>query len=187
MRFVRLVLPILVMALVSCSGSTPTLIPPTAPPATVTPVPSQAPPTATFVPPSATASSGPSATVEPTDGPTPTAGPTATATPDPAIAVIYNYLAARAAADVAGVQALACQTFDAQAVTEAISFRSMNATLHDDLVCGVSGTDGAYTLVACTGTMTTTYGKESREWDLSNSIYQVTLEDGVLTMCGYHD
>jgi|GEM_PF-5400006 len=187
MRFVRLVLPILVLALVSCSGSTPTTLPPTAPPATVTPVPSKVPPTATFAPPSQTASPAPSVTVEPTDGPTPTAGPTATPTPDPALAVIYNYLAARAAADVPGVQALACAAFDAQAVTEAISFRSMNATLHDDLVCGVTGADGAFTLVACTGTMTTTYGTESREWDMSSFIYQAMPEDGVWTMCGYHD
>src|SRR5437868_2649897 len=98
MRFVRLVLPILVLALVSCSGSTPTLLPPTAPPVTVTPVPTQAPPTLTFAPPSATPSPAPSATSAPTDGPTPTPGPSATATLDPAVAVIYDYLAARAAA-----------------------------------------------------------------------------------------
>jgi hypothetical protein len=199
MRVVRLVLPILVFALVSCSGSTPSPLPPTASAATSTALSVVAPatptelgqaatelgPTATDAP--ATASPAPSATAEATHtGPTATAGPTASATPDPALAVIYAYLAARAAADVPAVTDLACAAFDSQAVTEAISFRSMNAKLNDDLECALSGVDGAYTLVSCTGTMTTTYGPDSRDWDLSNSIYRAALEDGAWTMCGYN-
>lgn len=184
---VRLLVLMATLALVSCSPTTPVAPTATQPPAaTLTPIPTQVPPSATAVPPSTTPSPAPSATTAATEGgPTPTSGPTATATLDPALAVIYDYLAARAAADVEAVTTLACDAFDSQAVTEAISFRSMNAKLNDDLECSVSGADGDYTLVACVGTMTTTYGPDSRVWDLSNAVYRATLENGAWTMCGY--
>jgi hypothetical protein len=188
MRLVWLVLLLATLTLAGCSGATPTALPPTQPPAaTLTPVPTQAPPTATFAPPTSTATAQASATAVATEGgPTPTTGPTATATLDPAVAVIYAYLVARAKADVQGVTELTCDAFDGQAATEAVSFRSMNATLNDDLECQLDGADGPYSLVACTGTKTTTYGPEARVWDLSNSIYQATVENGAWTMCGYH-
>ncbi|MCC7360444.1 MAG: hypothetical protein IT317_13260 [Anaerolineales bacterium] len=186
MRFAWLVLLAAMLTLVSCSPSTPLAPTATSPAATLTPVPTQVLPTATDLPPSATPSPAPSATVSATPGgPTPTTGPTATPTLDPALAVIYDYLAARAAADVEAVTALACDAFDSQAVTEAISFRSMNAKLNNDLECSVSGAEGDYTLVACVGTMTTTYGPDSKVWDLSNAIYRAALENGAWTMCGY--
>jgi hypothetical protein len=61
----------------------------------------------------------------------------------------------------------------------------MNAKLVG-VTCQVSGSAGAYTLVSCGGKMTTTYGGESRDWDLSAFVYQVALEDGLWKMCGYH-
>jgi hypothetical protein len=40
--------------------------------------------------------------------------------------------------------------------------------------------------VGCTGKMVTTYGTETRDWDLSSFVYQTLPEDGVWKMCGYH-
>jgi hypothetical protein len=61
----------------------------------------------------------------------------------------------------------------------------MNAKL-EDVACTVAGSDGPYTLVSCGGKIVTTYGGESREWDLSALVYQTTPEDGRWKMCGYH-
>lgn len=157
-------------------------LPPTAtlrpPPATSTDVPSPIP---TPIPATATLAAPPSPTVQATA----LAAPPATATPDPALQAILAYLEARARADVAEVTGLACAAWKPQAVTEAISFRSMNAKL-DGVSCAVTGTDGPYTLVVCSGKIVTTYGTESREWDLSTFVYQAADEDGQWKMCGYH-
>jgi hypothetical protein len=140
------------------------------------------PPTRTLAP-SATAearATGESATQgEPTSEPA-----TATPTPDPAVEIILRYLAARAAADVSLTTELSCPTWKAQAVTEAISFRSMNAELQD-VNCESNGAAEGFTLVACVGTMLTTYGPDTREWDLSNQIYRAAPEAGEWKMCGY--
>ena len=39
--------------------------------------------------------------------------------------------------------------------------------------------------MACQGTMLTTYGPDTREWDLSNQIYRSAPEAGEWKMCGY--
>ncbi len=111
--------------------------------------------------------------------------PTATATPDPAVVAVLAYLEARARADVAAVTDLSCKAWKPKAVTEAISFRSMNARLVG-VACQVNGSAGSFTLVGCGGKMVTTYGTESRDWDLSAFVYQVAAEDGQWKMCGYH-
>jgi hypothetical protein len=117
---------------------------------------------------------------------TATTGPSATATTHPAAAAVLAYLEARARADVAAVQALACPAFAGQAATEAVSFRSMNARL-DGVVCAVAGASGEFTLVACTGKLVTTYGTETREWDQSAFIYRAAPAEGgqAWQMCGY--
>ena len=114
-----------------------------------------------------------------------TAGPTASPTPDPAVAVVLAYLNARLTADAEAVVPLVCKAWKSAAVTEAISFRSMNARL-EDVACTANGSSGLYTLVGCTGKMVTTYGGETRDWDLSSFVYQTLPEDGVWKMCGYH-
>lgn len=106
-------------------------------------------------------------------------------TPDPAVAVIYSYLEARARADVAEVTALACQAWQGQAATEAVSFRSMQAKL-EGILCTANGLSGPYTLVGCTGKIITTYGTETREWDQSSFVYQAVVEAGTWKMCGYN-
>jgi hypothetical protein len=100
------------------------------------------------------------------------------------LGAILNYLEARAAADVARVTDLSCAAWKGQAVTEAVSFRSMNAKLQD-VSCQVAGSAAGFTLVSCDGKIITTYGPEAREWDLSTLIYQAAPEEGEWKMCGY--
>jgi hypothetical protein len=113
---------------------------------------------------------------------TPTLPPSPT--PDPAVDVIRRYLEARAAADVELTTALSCPAWKSQAVTEAISFRSMNAQLQE-VSCETTGAADGYNLVVCQGTMLTTYGPDTREWDLSNQVYRAAPEAGEWKMCGY--
>jgi hypothetical protein len=189
-------LPALALLLAACStsqaatqvtGASTTAGAPTlaaASPLAATPLPAATQPPATTAAPAATPSpainTAPAATV--TSAP---AGPTATATPDPAVSAVLAYLEARARADVAAVTSLSCKAWKSKAVTEAVSFHSMNAKLVG-VTCQVSGSAGGFTLVGCGGKMVTTYGAESRDWDLSVFTYQVLLEDGQWKMCGYH-
>jgi hypothetical protein len=101
------------------------------------------------------------------------------------VAAVLAYLDARAQANVTAVTNLSCKTWKSRAVTEAVSFRSMNAKLVG-VICQVNGSAGSFTLVGCGGKMVTTYGTETRDWDLSPFVYQVTAEDGQWKMCGYH-
>ncbi len=175
--------------LTACSGAaTPT--PPPAPTLTVA-VPTREPPTATVTAIPATSTPAPTAAVAATaTAPSATQGqptdipPAATPTPDPAVEIIYRYLEARAAADVELTTELSCPAWKSQAVTEAISFRSMNAELQD-VSCEATGASDGFSLVACQGTMLTTYGPDTREWDLSNQIYRAAPEAGAWKMCGY--
>ena len=104
----------------------------------------------------ASATGQPATQGEPTDVPF-----TSTPTPDPAAVIILRYLEARAAADVELTTALSCPAWKPQAVTEAISFRSMNAELQD-VSCEATGAADGFSLVACQGTMLTTYGPDER-------------------------
>jgi hypothetical protein len=175
------------LAGVGCSaGRAATLVPPPSPTVVIFASPTSPPPTASLTVPAATEPSTATvlaATLAPTETSPPAS--TATPTPDPALAVIYSYLDARARANVSDVTALACAAWQGQAATEAVSFRSMQAKLQD-VVCTVNGVSGAYTLVGCGGKIITTYGTETREWDLSNFIYQAVIEDGQWKMCGYN-
>ena len=184
----------LAVTVAACSGAaTPT--PPPAPTVTVAvptrEPPTSGPPTATVTVQPATSTPAASPTVaatatapaatqgEPTDLPL-----TATPMPNPAVEIIHRYLEARAAADVELTTELSCPAWKSQAVTEAISFRSMNAELQD-VSCEATGTADGFSLVACQGTMLTTYGPDTREWDLSNQIYRSAPEAGEWKMCGY--
>jgi hypothetical protein len=182
-----LVQVVLTIVLAGCTGSaagpaalaTATLLPaasPTHQPATTAP-----PPSATLTRPAPTATLPAATPTKPA-----TAGPTASPTPDPAVAVVLAYLNARLTADAEAVVPLVCKAWKSAAVTEAISFRSMNARL-EDVACTANGSSGLYTLVGCTGKMVTTYGGESRDWDLSSFIYQTLPEDGEWKMCGYNN
>ena len=163
---------------------------PTAPPsATPLPAPSvtrvtRVPASPTFLP-SATAAPPTASSTAPAASATAPAGPSPTSTPDPAVTVVLAYLDARIHTDINAATSLSCPAWRPQAVTEVISFRSMNARL-EGAVCSVTGSDGAYTLVGCTGKMVTTYGGETRDWDLAPFTYQTLPADGKWQMCGYH-
>lgn len=105
-------------------------------------------------------------------------------TPHPAAQVVYAYLEARAQTDMALATSLVCTRWQAQAATEVTSFRSMNAKL-EGVACTLAGEEGAEVTVSCTGKMLTTYGGETREWDLSSFVYRVVEEEGAWKMCGY--
>jgi hypothetical protein len=194
----------LALLIVGCSSSAPSL--PASPTgalvaasatissATSTSVPTQDPATAssvasTFMPRLEPATATP--TVLAATGTAPAATATAASgadlsgTPHPAVTAILAYLQARARTDVAAATALSCKAWRPQAVTETVSFRSMNAKLVQ-VVCQVTGSAGGFTLVGCRGKMVTTYGGESRDWDLSPFVYQMTTENGQWKMCGYH-
>ena len=155
------------------------------------------PSTATSVPIAATSTAGASApATEPATNTAPaatvtlarpTASPAngATATPDPAVAAVLAYLEARARTDAAAATGLSCKAWISKALTEVTSFRSMNAKLVG-VTCQVTGSASGFTLVGCGGKMVTTYGTETRDWDLSSFVYQVILEGGQWKMCGYH-
>lgn len=180
MRYVFLALS-LTIALAACAA-------PAAPTSTVEPsatVPPAASPTS--LPPSATALPTFTLTAAPraSETPVPSATLAPSPTPDLAGLAIFGYLTARAKTDLEATLALSCAAWKPQAATEVTSFRSMNAELHE-VTCAATGQEGNFTLVACGGKMITTYGGESREWDLSAFVYQAALEDGAWTMCGYH-
>lgn len=177
----RFFLIISLLTLAACAApATPTAT--SVPSATVPPAAS-----ATPLPPTTAPTLAPTATVAPLPSNTP--APQATAipspTPDLAAQAIFNYLVARAKTDLDSTLALSCAAWDAQAAVEVTSFRSMNAVL-EGVSCAANGQAGDFTLVTCGGKMITTYGGESREWDLSSFVYQAALDDGQWTMCGYH-
>jgi hypothetical protein len=188
-------LPALLLLLAACAPSQP------APAASTTPLPANTgvptaeatlassatalPATSTSAP--SAASSAAAATLVPTAAPATLApaGPTPTATTDPAVAVVLAYLDARARTDAATATSLSCKTWKTKALTEVTSFRSMNAKLVG-VTCQVNGSAGGFTLVGCGGKMVTSYGGETKDWDLTPFVYQVSLEDGLWKMCGYH-
>ena len=105
----------------------------------------------------------------------------ACASNDPA-ATIESYLRARIAGDTDAVRNLSCAAYEADALAQADSFRSMNAELQN-MACQESGQNDAFTLVECEGKIVTTYANgEVREWELGS--YQVIQEDGEWRMCG---
>jgi hypothetical protein len=184
---------VLALFAVGCRGPIATPAPaaeasPTPVPLVSTPTP---PPAALTSPPPATATLPPTRTPQSTASPTATAASQASPTDEAAaenggaVDVVLAYLAARAEADVAGVSDLSCAAWRGQATTEAISFRGMQAEMVD-VACRLAGSDGPWTLVSCSGKIVTTYGTESRDWDLDSFVYQTSVEDGQWKMCGYH-
>lgn len=97
---------------------------------------------------------------------------------------VEAYLQAKAAANLDELVKRSCPAWEAQAHIEATSFQSMNAQL-ENVSCTVGEADGDFTLVTCTGKITTTYQGEAREWPVDNQAYQTLFSDGEWLMCGY--
>jgi len=103
---------------------------------------------------------------------------------DSPIAAVQNYLNARVAADDTKMVALTCKDQESLAETEAASFKSMNAKL-DSVSCAQAGTDGQFTVVACQGSILTTYNGETTTRTLAGKNFRTIQEDGQWKVCGY--
>ncbi|MEJ2598738.1 MAG: hypothetical protein P8Z00_10425 [Anaerolineales bacterium] len=79
---------------------------------------------------------------------------------------------------------LSCKAWEAEAENELASFAAVKARL-ENLNCQVSGEDGDYTLVSCSGKIVANYNGENQEIDLSQRTYKALQEDGQWRMCGY--
>jgi hypothetical protein len=95
--------------------------------------------------------------------------------------VVKSYFEAVIAGDESRLRSLSCADWEAQAINQAASFRSMNATLQD-LTCRADGQDGNFTRVTCEGAIVTDYNGETREWPLET--FRVTQEGGSWRFCG---
>jgi len=100
--------------------------------------------------------------------------------------VVEDYLEALVAGDADRLVTLSCAEWEADARLEADSFGAVSPTLEGG-TCEVSGTEGDYTLVACTGSISATYNGEQRQFPLDEQIYRVVFEGGEWRMCGYQE
>jgi hypothetical protein len=104
---------------------------------------------------------------------------------DPA-GTVEAYLQAKTTSDLNRMLSLSCAAWEGQAVIEATSFESMNATL-DGMACRVTGERDGSTRVDCQGQITTVYNGETRQWDLGAFPYRLVQEGGEWKMCGYFE
>ncbi|MBN1285378.1 MAG: hypothetical protein JXB47_08270 [Anaerolineae bacterium] len=78
---------------------------------------------------------------------------------------------------------LACAAWEAQAVAEAGSFRTIDAEI-TEMQCTEAGADGDYTVVECEGKIKAIYGVgDQRELSLGGP-YRAIQEGGAWKMCG---
>ncbi|MCC7206916.1 MAG: hypothetical protein IT323_06395 [Anaerolineae bacterium] len=102
-----------------------------------------------------------------------------------AASAIEDYLRTRITGDESRLVALTCREREADARAEAASFAAMQAEIQDGMSCKENGADGAFTVVACQGTMVTSYAGETRNWDLADRAFRALQEDGTWKVCGY--
>ncbi len=95
--------------------------------------------------------------------------------------VMYEYLLARLVADGARMQALACASWDSQALLQSQSFRAMRAELLN-VACYTASQSGANATVQCDGQIQTEYNGEFRQWELG--AYAMSQENGAWRVCG---
>jgi hypothetical protein len=79
---------------------------------------------------------------------------------------------------------LSCKAWESEAENELASFAAVTAQVENPN-CQVSGHDGDYTLVSCTGKIVANYNGENQEIDLGQRTYKAIQEDGQWRMCGY--
>jgi hypothetical protein len=101
-----------------------------------------------------------------------------------AASAVEEYLRTRITGDEARVVALTCRERESDARGEAASFAPMQAEV-ENVSCREAGADGGFTVVACQGTMVTSYAGETRNWDLADRAFRAVQEDGAWKVCGY--
>ena len=79
---------------------------------------------------------------------------------------------------------LSCAAWEAEAKNELDSFGAVSARLEEPS-CQISGEDGEYTLVSCTGKIIADYNGENLEINLGDRTYKAINEGGDWRMCGY--
>jgi hypothetical protein len=94
---------------------------------------------------------------------------------------VTAYFEALIAGEEAKLTELSCASWEAQAATQADSFRAMNPTLRD-MSCTAGQAGDGFTPVMCQGAIVTDYNGETREWPLET--YRVVQEDGAWRFCG---
>lgn len=102
---------------------------------------------------------------------------------DPAESAL-GYLTALAEKDKASLANLSCKSWEEQAMLESDALLSVGAALND-VSCKVTGQDGEFQLVNCTGKLDLTYGEEVRSIDLGLRTYYMANEDGLWRVCSY--
>ena len=102
-----------------------------------------------------------------------------------AAATIEQYLRAKVEkSDMEKMVSLSCAEWESMARTsEATSFASIDAEIQE-MACEETGTEGAYTVIVCEGSIMATYGTgDTRELPLGGP-YLAIQEDGEWKMCG---
>ncbi|MFN8531318.1 MAG: hypothetical protein U0670_22165 [Anaerolineae bacterium] len=95
--------------------------------------------------------------------------------------IMMNYLNARVTGDGGQMQALACASYDSQALLQSQAFRAMRAELLG-VTCSTIQQSGGSAVVHCDGTIQTEYNGEFRQWQLGN--YAMSMEGGAWRVCG---
>jgi hypothetical protein len=99
------------------------------------------------------------------------------------VQVVEDFLNALVAKDSAKLSAGVCADYEGQALLALDSFQAVDIKL-ENLSCAQAGTDGAFSLVSCTGQIIATYNGEDQQLDLSARTYQVVQENGTWLVCG---
>jgi hypothetical protein len=98
--------------------------------------------------------------------------------------VVEAYYQALADENADQMRSLSCAAWEENAQLEFDAFAGVETEL-DSFVCEVSGTDGEFTLVECSGKIVATYGNEKQDFDLGDVTYKSLVEAGEWRMCGY--
>jgi hypothetical protein len=94
------------------------------------------------------------------------------------------YLQALAEKDKTKIINLSCKSWEEQASLEVDALLSVGASLNN-VQCKVTGNEGAFQSVNCSGMLDLTYNNEIRSIDLSSRIYSMAIEDGQWRVCSY--
>jgi hypothetical protein len=94
------------------------------------------------------------------------------------------YLHALAEKDKPKIINLSCKSWEEQASLEVDALLSVGASLNN-VQCKVTGNEGTFQLVNCSGKLDLSYNNEIRSIDLSSRIYSMSMEDGQWRVCSY--
>lgn len=102
---------------------------------------------------------------------------------DAPIQAVETYVQALADKNADQMIATSCAAWEAQAQLELDAFVGVQTRV-ENMACQVTGTEGVYTLITCTGEIVATYGAEDRNFPLDTTPFKVKEEDGEWRVCG---